>query len=94
MGGSKLFDVEVLKTSLLADFNEYIVEDNFQFGFIEPGHGKKGRQNVLKDANDLTKMYDAYKNKKGIVLWLKVTKRKRPLSMHNNQKQAKKLCGE
>ena len=39
------------------------------FGYIDPGHGLKGKQNVITSDQDLVEMYAAYKNKHGILLW-------------------------
>lgn len=39
-------------------------------GYIEPGHGLKGKQQTLIDDDDIDEMYDVYKMKKrGITLW-------------------------
>ena len=39
-------------------------------GFIEPGHGLKGKQQTLIDDDDIEEMYDMYKRKRcGITLW-------------------------
>ena len=66
----------------MGDFQHYVLNDDFQFGFIAPGHGSRGRQVSLKTNSDLEKMYDEHKKRKEVVLWLKIVKepRKRPLS--------------
>ena len=66
----------------MGDFQHYILNDDFQFGFIAPGHVSRGRQVSLKTNSDLEKMYDEHKKRREVVLWLKVVKeqRKRPLS--------------
>ena len=38
-------------------------------GYIEPGHGLKGRQKWLLDDEDVTKMYSSHKNKREIMLY-------------------------
>ena len=39
-------------------------------GYIEPGHGLKGKQQTLVDDDDIDEMYDVYKMKRcGITLW-------------------------
>lgn len=38
-------------------------------GYIEPGHGLRGRQNWLTSADDLKVMYPKHKRKQQIVLW-------------------------
>ena len=46
-----------------------INESELAIGFIEPGHGSKGRQRWLHDDGDLKDMYDLHKGKKEIMLW-------------------------
>jgi len=38
-------------------------------GYIEPGHGGKGRKIWLHDDSELKHMYDVFKDKKRILLW-------------------------
>ena len=38
-------------------------------GYIEPGHGGKGRKVWIFDDGDVQRMYEAYSNKKWILLW-------------------------
>ena len=38
-------------------------------GYIEPGHGKKGKQRELSDDEDLVQMYTLHKRKHDILLW-------------------------
>ena len=40
-----------------------------QVGYIEPGHGLKGKQRWLTSDADLTEMYTIYDKKKEILLW-------------------------
>ena len=40
-----------------------------QIGYIEPGHGLKGKQRWLIDDGDLTDMYCIYERKREITLW-------------------------
>ena len=39
------------------------------FGYIEPGHGARGKQRWLTSADDLEDMYSTHKGKKEILLW-------------------------
>ena len=39
------------------------------YGYIEPGHGSKGKRHWLTSENDLTEMYNIYNGKKEILLW-------------------------
>lgn len=40
-----------------------------EMGFIEPGHGSKGRKVWLFDDNDVQKIYEVHLHKKQILLW-------------------------
>ena len=42
---SKFVDVTTMKEQLHTDFSEFIQEADFCFGFIQPGHGIKGKTN-------------------------------------------------
>ena len=46
-------------------------------GFIQPGHGMKGKQQPLTHDEQLDDMYTVYKGKKEILVWLKVKKSKK-----------------
>lgn len=83
-------DVSVMKNHLSTDFAEFIQDAQFSFGYIQPGHGSKGRQQSLEVSEDLSTMYSVYSGKKQIILWLKVTKAKRPLAANNSG--TKKQC--
>lgn len=70
--------VSDLKQTILSSCEQYIQEDiELQFGYILPGHGKKGKQVLISSNEDLQNMYESYKKKKQILLWVKQTK-KRP----------------
>ena len=90
----KFYTYASIRSSLLEDFKDLIHEEEFCtcFGFIQPGHGAKGRQVVIERDEDLPSMYDVHKGRKQILLWIKV-KRKHP-SRDIPDKTAKKPCGE
>ena len=44
--------------------------------YIEPGHGGKGRKVWMHDDGDVLRMYEAYGNKKWILLWCEPTQKK------------------
>ena len=62
-------DLAGMKDQLKECFGD--MSPDFALGYIEPGHGTKGRQIPLKDDNDLATMYTAHRLKKKIVLWIK-----------------------
>ena len=46
--------------------------DKFHFGYIIPGHGVKGKQQTVESSDDISEMYDQYRGRKEIIIWIKV----------------------
>ncbi len=46
--------------------------DGVQFGYIMPGHGFKGKQQLVDSDADVATMYDSYKKKTPIIIWAKI----------------------
>ena len=42
---------------------------NIQLGYIEPGHGLRGKQEWLCEDSDLNDMYAHYEGKKEVIVW-------------------------
>ena len=61
---AKYSDVARLQSQLRADFGTYLDSDDFQVGFIVPGHGAKGKQVPITYLEDLTNMYSRCHRKK------------------------------
>ena len=81
---SVFVEVSKLKESLLCSCKQYIeVGKELQFGYIVPGHGKKGKQLEVTSNKDLLEMYERYKKRHEIMLWMKQS-RKRPHSESDN----------
>lgn len=59
--------VEDLKKDVYSACNGKISLESF--GYIEPGHGSKGKQQWLASTDDLKDMYSAHRDKKEILLW-------------------------
>lgn len=59
--------VEDLKKDVYSACNGKISLESF--GYIEPGHGSKGKQQWLASTDDLKDMYGAHRDKKEILLW-------------------------
>lgn len=63
------------KIDLLDELKDYLraIEDVDpsldQLGYIEPGHGARGRQLWLSSSEDLKDMYSLYDNKGEILFW-------------------------
>lgn len=57
-----------LKYQLLREFGGKVGDPVHTVGYIEPGHGVRGKQVWLSSANDLRLMYEMHNNKR-ILLW-------------------------
>ena len=82
-----LVELSKFKESLLSSCKHYFDEDKdkeLQCGYMEPGHGKKGKQFEVPSNKDLKEMYEMYKKKRDILLWIKQSKKKRPHSESDN----------
>lgn len=71
---TKFTNISAMRSRLAVDFHECIGENEFDFGYIQPGHGIKGRQQSLTKNEDLMTMYELHKRRKQIVLWLKLSR--------------------
>lgn len=84
---SSFVEVQNSKKELLSSCKHYFDEDKdkeLQCGYMEPGHGKKGKQFEVTSNKDLKEMYEMYKRKCDILLWIKQSKKKRPHSESDN----------
>ncbi len=59
--------IEDLKEDMLSACNGEISIDSF--GYIEPGHGNRGKQQWLSSNDDLKDMYTVHQGKPEILLW-------------------------
>ena len=62
---------EELKAKMCEQFSKYIEGYDTEFGYIIPGHGKKGKQASVSNDEELAAMYEKTKKSKLITLWLK-----------------------
>ena len=85
-------NLELLRVALSTKFQELIQQNDFSIGFIQPGHGSKGRQIMLDNDEDLVNMYGVHQGRKQIVLWMKVLRRgiKRPLRVNDDENKTPK----
>ena len=63
----KFHSVNNLKKAVVDECKERVSTDSF--GYIEPGHGAKGKQRWLASDEDLSDMYTVYEGKKEVLLW-------------------------
>ena len=61
-------DIESLQDKLLSELGER--GEIIEMGYIEPGHGARGKQRWILNAGDLEDMYEAYSRKTEIMLWV------------------------
>ena len=62
---------EEFKAKVCEQFSKYIEGYDTEFGYIVPGHGKKGKQANIDTDEELEAMCEKTKKSKRIVLWLK-----------------------
>ena len=63
------------KAKVCEQFSQYVEGYDTEFGYIIPGHGKKGKQASVETDEDLASMYEKTKKSKSVVLWLKCKQR-------------------
>jgi hypothetical protein len=73
MAGKNYESPKEVEKALMTLFPCYAVAGKFLFGYIEPGHRFKGKQQPLSCGTDLKAMYKLYSGKP-IKLWLKCMK--------------------
>ena len=93
----KFVSVVQLSSKLIESFEELHCSDEsnvLSMGYIEPGHGYKGKQRWLCSDEDLHDMYAIYSGKKEILMWCfvpgKQSKRPQP-SDHSGGTSTKRL---
>ena len=70
----QFLSVEEMETKLGEEFADLIQGNIFQFGYIVPGHGMKGKQKTVESLEDLSAMWNVYKGKRCVLLWIKCQK--------------------
>ena len=90
----KFTDVARLRSKLKADFGTYLENDDFQIGYIMPGHGAKGKQVPITYLEDLTGMYGRCSRTKHIVLWVKPSRKKEPTSGASDSRVRKRTSSD
>ena len=73
-------EVADLKKDVLSGCEQYLEPGkDLQFGYVDPGHGKRGKQIAIELDSDLQDMYKRYEKKTDILLYMKHT-RKLPIA--------------
>lgn len=68
--------VKSLEKFIKANFKEFKEADAMCIGYVEPGHGWKGKQQWINTDEDLGELYAVYKAKKNLMLWCHLPKKK------------------
>ena len=64
-----------IRDQLALDFAALLQEgDEFHFGYIQRGHGVKGKQFSITDDQDVCSMYSEYQGRRESILWMKICK--------------------
>ena len=73
---ARFSNVSDLKDQLASDFAT-LLEDgaDFLFGYIQRGHGMRGKQFSITEDDDIQSMYDEYQGRREIIMWMKICKR-------------------
>ena len=58
-----------LEAMLKDKFSEFKMGEGCHVGYIEPGHGWKGKQTLVTDEDDLKDMYRVYNSKNEVLIW-------------------------
>ena len=80
--------VDDLRRCVCEVCKEKVVMDTF--GFIEPGHGAKGKQRWLTSHEDLKEMYVIHQGKKEILLWCYAADQGQKRSQSSDEPEAKR----
>lgn len=84
----KFHDLDNLKKRVSEEFEEQINGSIKQIGYIEPGHGLRGKQRWLTSSVELEEMYALFQGRKEIMLWTfseNSKKRSRPENESNDE---------
>ena len=65
MFSSKFSSIEELRSVLKSDL-QFLPSE---FGFVEPGHGLRGKQRWIHAATDIEEMYNRYPGKRDFLFW-------------------------
>ena len=59
----------IIVKEIFKEFKDSLEIVACQIGYIEPGHGLKGKQRWLSDEEDIEAMYASFKARREIVMW-------------------------
>lgn len=80
---SKVYkEFATFKHQLRESFGDSLCTSNFILGYIQPGHGTKGRQIAVKGDNDLSQMYEAHQLRRKIIISSLVKRRSEESTIH------------
>ena len=90
-------DMDNLRSFIRARFKEFADCDDIYIGYIEPGHGWKGKQTWLSSDEDIKDLYAVCSKVRHILLWCylpspKEKKRKRNLESYQETQNKRSRC--
>ena len=93
----KYKDFEGLKKAILTELKGQVEDPIRQLGYIEPGHGLRGKQRWLSTNKDMNGMYQLHQRRKELLLWTYAVSvasagvgKKRPRSDEDSDERPKK----
>lgn len=93
---SKFLSVDDLQSHLKTTFGSIVANDpdpQISFGYITPGHGVKGKQKEITQSQHIEEMYSTYGGKHVVVLWLKLSKKRKAQGQVDNSAPPVKRAG-
>ena len=93
--GVKFTDMENLQGFIRTRFEEFTEFDDICVGYIEPGHGWKGKQMWINSDEDITDLYVVCSKVKHILLWCYLPtekKRKHKMEFHEEKQNKRARC--
>ena len=85
-----------LENQLKQGCSNFPCDDEFQCGYIQRGHGQKGKQFLISGDSEITEMYAVYQGKQDIMLWMKVKsgnpRKRKQSSIAGEQAGSSKEC--
>ena len=64
--------IDEMKKLILSSFPSDVPQplvDKLEFGYVEPGHGLKGKKEWIVDDDDMQEFWEKYRGKKEVTLW-------------------------
>lgn len=92
----QLESMKALQDFIKVNFKEFQEDDNnMRVGYVEPGHGWKGKQQWINTDKDLSELYSIYNDvKKYILLWCYLPTNKKRKSATSEPASKRARCAQ